>query len=326
MQKKILPYDLNVESIASQTHAFSLGVIKANLQNYDCWLTNKYVNFVCNTDYPAFIIYDEDVWACKDGLLSHQRITFDPDKIEQECAKIVEENKRRLNNEFYIFGVYNEFYIPQKSSYMKQDFRHGYIIFGYDDKEQVFKSAGYLESGHYEYFDIKYENYYNSLVGIDNRKLWIEYYNVNHDYCPHVDVAKLKIKLDKFLNAQPDEYNDEPDAIFGVDATQFFYQYTKGNDNNKLDLRYGRGYMEHKCIMYKRLMYLYDHKYIKDSTLCEENMKNVYSKSKIVFNLFLKFYITKDIQLLKKIPSIVLDINNSEKVFFERLLQELALS
>ena len=128
-KKIILPYELNVESIAYQTQAFPLGIVKANVADYDCWLCNKCINFFLPSYSKLFSVYEEDLWSCQDGLMTFCEKKFTPETFQSECSKIVEENKSMLDNGYYIFGVYNEFYIPQKKVYHKRDFMHGYIIF-----------------------------------------------------------------------------------------------------------------------------------------------------------------------------------------------------
>lgn len=320
-KKIILPYELNVESIAYQSQAFPLGIIKANIPDYDCWLCNKCINFYITADYKFYSIYEEDLWSCQDELMTCRKKKFASESFYLVCLKIVEENKNMLDNGWYIFGIYNEFFIPRKKVYHKRDFMHGYIIFGYDDETQTFKSAGYLDDGHYQFFDIRYEDYFNSILGGTIEQLWITYYKINHNYRPQLDINQLKSRIEKYLTSQKDTYAENDNRTYGMAALEMFHQYIASCNNDYLDLRYGRSYMEHKCIMYKRLAFLYQNAYIHDDAICQEYFDKVCSKARIVFNLFLKYKITQDRNLLKHISEMVEQINREEKALLQHFIE-----
>ena len=246
---------------------------------------------------------------------------FASESFHLDCLKIVEENKNMLDNGWYIFGIYNEFFIPRKRVYHKRDFMHGYIIFGYDDETQTFKSAGYLDDGHYQFFDIRYEDYFNSILGGTIEQLWITYYKINHNYKPQLDINQLKSRIEKYLTSQKDTYAENDNRTYGMAALEMFHQYIASCNNDYLDLRYGRSYMEHKCIMYKRLAFLYQNAYIHDDAICQEYFDKVYSRARIVFNLFLKYKITQDQNLLKHISEIVEQINREEKALLQHFIE-----
>ena len=43
----ILSFDMSPECLAYHNKAFELGIIKANISEYDKWLSNKLINCVC---------------------------------------------------------------------------------------------------------------------------------------------------------------------------------------------------------------------------------------------------------------------------------------
>ena len=320
-KKIILPYKLNVESISYQTHAFPLGIVKANIQDYDRWLCSKCINFYITSLYKLFSIYEEDLWSCQDELMTYREKKFTSESFHLDCLKIVDENKYMLDNGWYIFGVYNEFFIPRKKVYHKRDFMHGYMIVGYDDETQTFKSAGYLDDGHYQFFDIHYEDYFNSILGGTIEQLWIRYYKINHSYKPQLDINHLKSRLEKYLTSQKDTSAGDNNCIYGMAALETFHQYITSCNNDYLDLRYGRSYMEHKYIMYKRLVFLCQNSYIQDDAICQEYLEKVYSKARIVFNLFMKYNITHNRNLLKHISEMVGQINKEEKALLQHFIE-----
>ena len=65
----------------------------------------------------------------------------------------------------YIMGLLNEKYLPMKKAYGEYDFVHDFLIYGYDDKNRVFRSSGYTSRGHYELYDMSYDDYFQSMKG-----------------------------------------------------------------------------------------------------------------------------------------------------------------
>lgn len=54
------------------------------------------------------------------------------------CPDLIEKNKEMLEHGFYIYGTYDEFYIPGMAAYQNRSFGHEYLIYGYDDQTGVF--------------------------------------------------------------------------------------------------------------------------------------------------------------------------------------------
>ena len=179
MNKEItLPYTLEVETITYQTQAFPLGMIKANIKEYDTWICNKFIDYYYHMQVGRFSIFDTDTWGYKEGLTTHDSLYVNEEGFKDNIADVIRYNKNMLENGHYIFGMYNEFYIPGKKAYQRYDFAHGYMIFGYDDSKQVFHSAGYLANGHYQYFDIGFEDYYKSIINCEYSKWFLYDYEV----------------------------------------------------------------------------------------------------------------------------------------------------
>mgnify|MGYP003379219240 FL=1 len=60
MGKVLLPFKLDVEMRMYHNKSFSLGIIKANINDYDIWLCNKLINGLqkpyCSARLHCFII------------------------------------------------------------------------------------------------------------------------------------------------------------------------------------------------------------------------------------------------------------------------------
>lgn len=73
-------------------------------------------------------------------------------------------------------------------------------------------------------------------------------------------------------------------------------------------MRYVRSYIEHKCLMEKRIAYLFNHYGIVNSSIVEEISK-IYHKSEPIMTLSLKFNLSKNSELLENISDMIKSIN-----------------
>ena len=317
MSSVILPYEMQVEAICYHHRAFALGIIKPNIRQYEQWLCNKFINCIATT---SFDLEEYDVWMIKDRLSIKVGGNMVYEAFQAFCPDIIEKNKEMLKQGFYIWGTYDEFCIPGKSAYQYKSFLHNYLIYGYDDQQGVFKSAGYLPDRHYRKFDIKYEDYYRSVTyGDEPRQLALNYYRINRDYEGWIDIESIRKTAIDYLQSRGPE-NSKVNEVFGVSAWKRFESYIDGVSGNKIDMRYVRAYMEHKGIMDKRLKCLCKHGYLWDQSLCTSYSQNVLIKATQLFYMCLKYSLTGDAELHKRMTALVREINATEQGLIERVV------
>ena len=63
--KHTLPFEISAHSIAYHNKAFPLGIMKANLLDFDTWICNNLINSIYETDKNCYNIYDDDIWSYK---------------------------------------------------------------------------------------------------------------------------------------------------------------------------------------------------------------------------------------------------------------------
>lgn len=321
MKKCVLPFNVDVEMRAYHNKSFPLGIIKSNISDYRIWLCNKLINCIYRNS-GAFDSFEEDIWSVRDGLTFPQNIYIAPKTIAYSGFDLIEFNKTMIDDECYITGAYNEFYIPEKKHYQKNDFNHDYVIFGYDDDRKVFKSAAYIRDKTYSFFDISYETYYKSVVNNKVDKTSVNYYRINRDYVPKINTQVVKTKLENYLLSRRDSNGSPSNEVYGINAWNILAEYVLCA-NEKLDLRFGRIYMEHRGIMMNRIQMLYDLSYITDENLVNEYKNNVYEKAQGIHNMFIKFNLVKDRDALQLISKDILEINHMERKIIEELVKQL---
>ena len=84
--------------------------------------------------------------------------------------------KKVIDSGCYVYGTYNEEFIPGKWAYGKMYYMHDFLLIGYD--EERFISVGYLADGIFRRFNIPNNNLYNSLKdGVKTDIVFLSYNN-----------------------------------------------------------------------------------------------------------------------------------------------------
>lgn len=312
--KKKLPFCIDVEMKMYHNKSFPLGIIKANIKDYDTWLSSKFINCVCRGN--VFDSVEEDVWSVNEGLTFSQGMWLEPTAFSVKGFNLLEFNKNMLEKENYITGIYNEFYIPQKKSFNVSNFDHDYLIFGFDDEQKVFKSAGYLKNGDYSLFDISYDDYYQSVIGATSKKIGLNFYKIDSQFVPKIDIAAVKNKLRCYLESSLDENGN----VYGVEVWERLAQYVINND--EIDIRYGRVYMEHHGVMLNRMK-----TFIKLGYNINDEIENkyfqIYSMTQRVHNMFLKYNLSPNKELQFRISDIIKRVTLDERRVIKQLVNNL---
>ena len=118
-----------------------------------------------------------------------------------------------------------------------------------------------------------------------------------------------------------DSNGSPSNEVYGINAWNILAEYVLCA-NEKLDLRFGRIYMEHRGIMMNRIQMLYDLSYITDENLVNEYKNNVYEKAQGIHNMFIKFNLVKDREALQSISKNILEINHMERKIIEELVKQ----
>ena len=316
-EKLVLPFEIDVEMRAYHNKSFPLGAIKANIKDYDIWMANKLINCVWRKGGVLDSV-DTDIWSSKDGLTFVQNMWVSPKMFCITGLELLEFVRNMLRECNYVTGGYDEFYIPNKSAYKKYHFNHDYILLGFDNEKQIFKSAAYVEDGRYKCYDITYSDYYDAVTKNESIRSSLNFYKINIQYNPKLDIEKIIDTLKCYCVVNDMKTNQNID-IYGIDAWEMFADYVK-NCRGGLDVRFGRLYMEHHLIMFKRFQTLEKFDYIKNKQLIKR-YEQIYLKTQAVHFLFLKYNITKDKSLLEKISKTILTLVPIERNLINGIIQ-----
>lgn len=305
----VLPYNIDVEMRTYQKQAFPLGIAKANIKNYDVWLCGKLIQnrYNANNTSQFFDMCDEDLLSEHDGFLTTQCLTATALNSLANPQELIKNNKDTIDQGCYISGAFDEFYIPKKWPFRKFHFAHDYLIYGYNDLLEVFYSAGYLENGRYDYFNISYNDY---LLGVYSQHIsdtYINYHKVNSSYRADLNPPIIQEGLQYYTNSNYTDTEDSLDTIYGIEAWRMLAKYVSDNKNATLDVRYGRLFMEYRYVMLERIRVLTKLEVIVDKRIANDYYNLVYSRARIVFSLFLKYNCSHKPDILSRLINLIHD-------------------
>lgn len=305
-----LPFDISPGCITYHDKAFPLGIMKANIDDYDEWLAGKLINCVCNVNDYLFNIIEEDIWGCRQGVTETQSISITPIVFSEKIIDVCTVVKYMLQSQNYLTGMYNEFYIPQKKPYKEFDFIHDYVIFGYDDEHEVFHSAGYIDTQKYELFDIKYQDFLEGICNIHSSRVNLLFHKINSGYNAELNIEDVVSRIRHYVNSTHVKTSDN--KVYGINAWNMLATYIVENQKPFLDLRCTRLFMEHKYLMLSRFKVLQRKELLCNDGLINAYKERIFDSAKQLHYMCLKFNISHDSSIIGKSKKLIEDINQEE--------------
>ncbi len=319
-----LPMADRVPFNAYQTRGFEAGILLANYENAEEFLFNSCINFFVR--WKKNKLTSEDTRDKTSCLTDHGVFNrpIHPINLKDETREdIIDRIVRWIDNGVYVYGVFNEMYIPHKKAYGVQNFNHGYLIYGYDNAEKIFFAIGYTDNQKFEKYTIAYDDYFNSIEHIDNPSFSSKYLDRNREY--KFDLYKMYWELQDYLRSEytvNNQQNKQPDEIYGVDANWVFQRYVLNIKKycGYLDPRHSRLFFENKEFMLKRLQYIHQNGFVNDYT---EQYSSIVEESKKVHLHFLKYKLKPDEKTLHSISDMLIRINNADFSILSEVFDEL---
>lgn len=322
----VLPFDLSPTLKIYQLKAFELGIIQGNEKSITPWIYNKYINQLYMTKDQRFTFTNYDRWHADEGVTECQKLCIKAEVLKSESGiNIIKLIHEMIDTGHYVFGRYNEYYIPNKKSYQKEYYVHDFIIYGYDETKQLYFSAGYVSDGKYKPFVISFDNFYNSLKTVTTEKLNFHFIKYKNGINNCLDVRMIYEDLYDYLHSINRRNIINKDKIFGIDCELVFIEYLKQlsyvDEPYSIDMRHAKFFFEMKKLMNDRL------KYIEEQHCFEAGVSVEYSevrkKAELVSLLSLKYNLTGDKNLLTRIIDIQAEIINEEREILTYVLNQL---
>lgn len=323
-QIKKLPIVEQVPFTAYQTRGFEAGILLGNFKNAEELLFQTCINFFfrINGNIPLFdYTCDKTNWFMDQGIFYRQIYPIDRKYHSRE--DILSLILHWLNQDVYVYGFFNEKYIPHKNAFGRYDFKHAYLIYGYDQTEQNFFAMGYTDHQKFEKYLVSYEDFFNGIEHVDEQHFFPKY--LDRACSCTFDLYQTYWELQDYLRSEYTAHRSHgkhPDDIYGISANRAFQRYVYAIDRhgNYLDPRLSRLFFENKAFMVKRLGYMAQKGYISNY---HEEYSLLAEKSQKIHLLFLKYNLKRDGDILQSIDQIFTEVNDREEKILNRVFDEL---
>ena len=311
---KVLPFPDKPMLLCYHNRAFPFGIIQANSPvDITKWACTKCVNcnFFSERPYNKFNIAVYDAWGEEERLVIHQTLCLSKESSQLSDEDLLQSLKSAIDNNCYISGIYNEKYIPGKSTYGFKDYIHDFLIIGYDD--DTFVSVGYVASGRFEQFEIPIPNLIIALRTIPDAKIKLNLFSYNSSAIPTPDVERMIEDLKKYISTADYFYNPSPKVnVFGIAASarlKMFFADEIQHGKLYVDRRYSLAFYEHKWILAKLIDLFLDDE---EKKQYQESVNKNLEKAKLVHLLGLKISANGNVKLIKRIVELMNDIIHRE--------------
>ena len=324
MSKIILPFTTNVEAKAYQYSAYALGAIKASLTDSHLWAAGKFLSIYFESNNQLHI-YDADFWSMNEGITTQSRITINRNSMCLSRSELLEVVKNKIAEGNYIVGMFDEFYIPRKKAYGKHHYFHDYLIYGFDESQQVLKAAGYLDNARYDVYDIPYDAYLDSVILCDTDEVTLYFRYVDNQYVPTLPITNIRCKLEDILLSKPNlpHYQGESEKTYGIAGLNLFQRHIKDFNQEKLDLRNSRTYTEYFQYMYSRLQVLAHAGYLGNDNRINDYYNDLVKPSLLIHNMCVKYNICRNKEVLTRAGDMIQLVNMREIDYIKCLIEKL---
>ena len=310
--------------ITTYPHTANIAAILWDNARIYPWLLGRFINlYGLNNEDMDY----EDCWILDCPAIQYKRI--DKREIRRSWKKIGTFIKKSIDEEYYIYLPVDTGMI---TAYGERQHPHDMLIFGYDDERKIFHIADFFQGKRYGFSTASYTEVENALQQSLNYWIFnddIILMKVNQDavfsfepssVCEsireYLDASKTKTDLYSRVKYFPSLFNKGvPEKfIYGMDCYKIIYNYLLNNDNFELqhNIQVFHLFSEHKEVMYERINYMGENRYLKNYDYYCKKYKNIFDKARLCQTYYIKFIITEKPEILKRIYKIVKVIESEE--------------
>jgi len=300
---------------AFQRRAFELSAFQANGQDIIEWLYGKYLNCMYTPILREKFNYTRyDNWFVGENATLVSKIKFNVSTFKKLKIDLIQFVCEMLDNDNYIFGYYDEFYIPNKIAYESHHFRHDFMIYGYDNYKRKFLSIGYTINRNYEKFEFTFEQFVESIYEMQDNSLTLHFCKINKKIKFETNIKELYGELDDFLHSRNRRPLSDIGRVYGLDAEREYINYIKSfiETKEQIDVRFSRLFMELKNLMLVRLQYINANVCkLRDDIFVE--YQEIVDSARVIHCLFMKYNILRNTDDLVKTITYQNNIINKEQ-------------
>ncbi|HEY5588530.1 MAG TPA: hypothetical protein VIK86_06195 [Candidatus Paceibacterota bacterium] len=307
---------------------YSIAVLNAENKTFINQICNEFINVSVEENSQRFYLefctstyFFDDLKNCKHYSYCTLNMTFEnihmTNTFYQKTYDTVGYIIDMITSGYYVIGYWDEFYVPEKNAFQKYHFSHHYLAYGYDLGKKIMHIMGYDKMGIYKNLDVPFDDFERSIFSKGLKEMQVQFVKSNNlKY--EIDFLWIKLEINNYLNSVGGQF-ELPNRVYGVKAWKKLFSYLNNlSSDENIDLRFVRGFMEHKNLMQLRMERLYKNEYIScEKLITYYNELNELSKT--VFLLSMKYNITKKASILFKINKYINQIIDKEPLILKEI-------
>lgn len=318
---------------AMQFYAYPL-VILAQHEEAWPWIHSNYIQlcFYKNFEEGFVVPFAPYVYDyATNPMLTVQRIQREMLAVFQ--TDIVRFAKESLDLGHYVYLNIDQFYIPRRNHYQRQNFAHDILVFGYDEEAEEFEVLGFREDFQFAPSRVSYAEFeaaYRSLDVIENWSEEICLYRLNPKPKFQFDPKLLADRLEEYLlgtntSERFYEIGETYDRAYGMQAYPYLKKYFQALMEDRIwyDVKYTHVLWEHKRAMTLRLQFLEERGDVDPAEGLLEAARQVEQQALTFKNIFMRVGIDHDLSRLSKIVEGLDSMAQAESELLERLIAAL---
>lgn len=298
-------------------HAFLFSIISKS-ENCLPWIYSNFIQLVFDNNNQKLDFLRSPFWTapCIDYEL------FYKDKFINNNINIIEYIVSSINKGYYFHTKVNEYYIPNRRSYGKQDFDHGIFIYGYNKEKRLFHIFGFDKNSILRETEIKFNQLLNAFKK-SGKNYKVIFFKKKNDF---VGLFNKNWTIKQFEDYLYSKNTYERNEYISCNFNNLVYGFNTYNSvissiqSDKLDIRHLHILWEHKKIMKYRLNYIINNYELKELIPILKQYHLLENTCFILRNLLLKYKIMKNDILLNKITNGLNKVYTNEKLVLEKLL------
>lgn len=231
-----------------------------------------------------------------------------------------------IDKKWYIFLNLDFFYVKNSDFFQKKHYHHSVLLHGYDEQNNIVSLCGYCFGAKIKSVDISIEDFLKAFFSCQHNQTWVykrrkknKDFNKRFFYLGVRSYATSSCPIEYQLRAK--SFSIKKHEYYGIKAHSQLQNDLKkileGTDLN-LTLRL-YSYLELTRCMVRRLDYVQKNEILKDTQDIKIEFINLSDKYSIMLNLFLKYRLNRDLNIISKIINMEKNICLEEQELYSRL-------
>lgn len=308
--------------------AMEYSVFEAYERDLTPVLCNYYSNIVSGQDKRVqFSHLHEDKWLVKAKIMHQHHMTWHREMFEDNQDELISIIQKLIAGGYYLTGNYNAFYIKAKPAYQCYETNTVYLIYGFNQKTQLFYAIGKTSNSTFEPYEIGYDEYIQAVFNREDGLFNLNFLKFNDDCAIKADIKKVYNGIYDYLHSKRKEDGPIPEGEaknyrYGLNC---YRDFLKSLTNQHEYRRYIEPVsyavlLEHHVLMQKRIDYLISAGIVDNKKLGDEH-RQIVEQAKRIYSYCLEYNKSFDSQLIKQIYAGVVLIIDEEQQLLNRLLE-----